>query len=321
MIAQLVGDCRALLPTLPAGRFRTCVTSPPYWEQREYLPDGHPLKHLEVGHEPTPAAYVEQLVLVFREVRRVLADDGTLWIVIGDKYTADGGRRPGGGQFGTHNRLVDEGRVPRKIGPVRTPGLPSKCLIGLPWLLAFGLQADGWILRADVIWNKPDAQPSSVKDRPTTAHEYVFLLAKNEHYFYDQDATREPRGPARKRGGGDYAGRTPRARGNLRDRPEIVHPLGRNARSVWTLATSNGDGKHAAPMPDPLARRCVLAGSAPGDHVLDPFGGQGTVGRIADVEGRHATLIDLDAEAAELSRAATVQQGLVPREQLAAGVR
>lgn len=303
-VSLLRGDCRAVLPTLGAGAFRCCVTSPPYWEQREYLPAGHPDKALELGHEPTPAEHVAALVLVFREVRRVLADDGTLWINVGDKYAGDGGRRAGGGHFGSHNRLVDEGRIPHKLPRWRTPGLPPKSLIGIPWRLAFGLQDDGWILRSEIIWHKPDAQPSSVVDRPTTSHEHLFLFAKNVAYHYNADAIREPQGPQKKRGRRhSYGDRAPAPRGNLDSNHWTLNPLGRNCRTVWTLPTSNGDGVHAAPMPAALARRCVLAGSAGGDEVLDPFSGSGTVGQVADEEGRGATLIDID----ERSRGAGAQ--------------
>ncbi len=300
------GDCRIALRDLEGERYRCCVTSPPYWEQREYLPRDHPDKAAEIGHEPTPAEYVAALVLVFREVRRVLAEDGTLWINVGDKYAADGGRRAGGGNFGSHNRLVDEGRIPHKLPRWRTPGVPPKSLLGIPWRLALALQDDGWILRSEIIWHKPDAQPSSVVDRPTTAHEHLFLLAKNPIYYYDADAIREPQGPMKKRGG------PARPNGNFRERGWTLNPLGRNARTVWMISTSNSDGQHAAPMPEPLARRCILAGSAPGDHVLDPFGGQGTIGRVAAAEGRGATLIELDPMAAQLAAERTAQLGLVP---------
>lgn len=287
------------------------MTSPPYWEQREYLPADHPEKALEIGHEATPNEYAATLVSVFREVRRVLTEDGTLWVNLGDKYAGDGGRRSGGGHFGSHNRLVDEGRIPHKLAKSRTPDLPPKSLIGLPWRFALAMQDDGWVLRSEVIWHKPDAQPSSIVDRPTTAHEHVFLFARRETYFYDADAIREPQGPPKKRGRGGYAHRSPRARGNFSESDWTVNPLGRNCRSVWTLATSNGDGIHAAPMPRALARRCILAGSARGDHVLDPFGGSGTVASVAEEEGRHATIVDLDELAVACAKRATAQAGLV----------
>ena len=308
MITVLHDDCRRALPSLEAGRFRTCVTSVPYWEQREYLKRDDPSKALEIGHEHTPLDYVKAIVEVFRDVHRVLADDGTLWVNVGDKYSADGGRRSGGGAFGSHNRLVDEGRIPHKLPRTRTPGVPPKNLLGIPWRLAFALQDDGWLLRSEIIWHKPDAKPSSIVDRPTTAHEHVFLFCKREVYFYNADAIREPQGPAKKRG--RKVGLSPRDRGNLSDTGWKLNPLGRNARPVWTIATSQGDGVHAAPMPRALARKCVLAGSALGDHVLDPFGGTGTVVSVAEEEGRHGTMIDLDPLAIDCANKSTAQTGL-----------
>lgn len=309
----LTGDCRAVLPTLAAGAIDCCVTSPPYWEQREYLEAGHADKALEIGHEPTPTAYVAALVAVFLEVQRVLADDGTLWLNLGDKYAADGGRNPGGGHFGSTNRLVERGSHPRKVSRERTPGFPPKSLIGLPWRVAFALQDDGWILRSEIIWEKPNAQPSSVKDRPTTSHEHLFLFSKSEHYYYDQDALREPTTTPRKSGKNClYGQRAIRPRGKLQSIDEqSCHPLGRNSRTVWTIPTEASDGSHVAPMPRELAKRCILAGCPAGGTVLDPFGGRGTVGAVAATLGRHALLIDLDPRAIALANSATAQQGLI----------
>lgn len=308
------GDCRAILPTLAAGRFRSCITSPPYWAQREYLPTDHPDKAMEIGREATPAEYVRVLVQVFRAVRDALADDGTLWINIGDKYvTESGGRSPGGAHFGKQNRLVDRGAIPRKLARGQVT-LPPKNLLGLPWRLAFALQDDGWILRSEIIWEKPNAKPSSVTDRPTTAHEHLFLFSKSPVYFYDVDAIREPSTWPRKSGRRSMAGQKAiRPRGNLQTIDEqSYHPLGRNSRSVWRIATIAGDGEHVAPMPPELARRCLLAGSARGDEVLDPFGGSGTVGVVGAEEGRRVTLIDLDDRAVEKAKARTAQGGLLP---------
>lgn len=306
----LHGDCRAILPTLPAGRFRCCVTSPPYWEQREYLPADHPDKRLEIGHEATPAIYAAALVEVFRGVRDTLADDGTLWLNLGDKYTTPSGQMPGGYHFGASNRLVARGAIPRKLRAGRVE-LPEKSLIGLPWRVAFGLQDDGWILRSEIIWEKPNAQPSSVQDRPTTAHETLFLFSKAPHYFYDGAAIREPATYPRKRGARSATGqKSPRPRGNLEAQGAAVE--GRNSRSIWRIATVASDGEHVAPMPPELARRCVLAGSAFGDAVLDPFGGSGTVALVGGAEGRAVTLIDIDERAVKKASARTIQGGLVP---------
>ncbi len=319
MIDIVRDDCRRALPGMAPGKFRCCVTSPPYWEQREYLPLDHHEKALEIGHEPTPALYAKALVAVFREVRRVLKDDGTLWVNIGDKYASEpGGWKPGGLHFGTHNRLIEQGSLPRKkLGRGRTPGLAPKQLIGLPWRFAFAMQDDGWILRSDIIWWKSNTQPSSVRDRPTTAHEYVFLFAKGPEYFYDQDAVREPTAEPRKSGRRALRRQHEiRPRGNHETLGDY-NDLGRNLRSVWCIPTGDGprglpasEGDHVAPMPRKLARIAVLAGSQVGDHVLDPFGGRGTTGAVAEQEGRHATLIDLDDRAVALAHETTAQTGL-----------
>lgn len=310
MIDIVRGDCRTVLRGLDAGRFRACVTSPPYWEQREYLPAEHPDKALEIGHEATPALYIAALVEVFREVRRTLTDDGTLWINIGDKYANDGkwGGATGGKHASRHHGATG-------IGRNRThTGLPPKSLMGMPWRLAFALQDDGWILRSDIIWHKPNAMPAGgISDRPTSAHEHVFLLSVTPQYFFDQDAVREPHAARKRKSGPNALGgqREIRPRGTkatLDD--QSYHPLGRNVRDVWEIGTEHGDGAHAAPMPLELARRCVRAGSAPGDHVLDPFGGSGTVGLVTEGEGRHATLIELDDRAVSLARGRTAQTGL-----------
>ena len=309
MTILIHGDCRVVLPTLDAGRFRCCVTSPPYWSQREYLPADHPEKALEIGRETTPAAYVLALVEVFRAVRRTLADDGTLWINIGDKYSND--TKWGGSTGGKHakNHHGASG-----IGRARTTtGLAPKSLIGLPWRLAFALQDDGWILRSEIIWSKPAAMPEgNVSDRPTRAHEHIFLFAKSAAYFFDQDAVREPfRTPPEKRVRTHHQplrrdGQPPQTR------TDNYHPVGRNVRSVWEILSDVGDGEHGAPMPRLLARRCILAGSARGDCVLDPFGGSGTVGVVCEEEGRRATLIDLDPRAVKMAIGRTAQGGLLP---------
>lgn len=290
MIDLLRGDCRRLLPLLPSARFRCAVTSVPYWEQREYLPAEHSEKALEIGHEATPAAYVCTLVDVFREVRRCLAEDGTLWVNIGDKYSS--GERS---------------------------GLAPKNLIGLPWRLAFALQDDGWILRSDIIWSKPNAMPSSVTDRPTSVHEYVFLFSKSARYFFNVDAVREPHTMRPQRRPNGHKRRQPGAAmpehtwsGTARSEPGVDgNPMGRNCRSVWEIVVDHSDGEHAAPMPSALARRCILAGSVVGDCVLDPFGGSGTVGLVAEEDGRHATLVDLDERAVAQARRRTAQTGLL----------
>ncbi len=320
MIEVVHGDVRRVLRDLQEGRFRTCVTSPPYWEQRDYLPPEHPDKPLEIGHEQTPSGYIETLVEVFAGVRRVLTDDGTLWLNLGDKYANDpGGYISGGTKSPQANRLAVRGASCRRLGKNRADRSP-KNLLGLPWRVAFALQDDGWILRAEIIWDKPNAQPSSVKDRPTTAHEHVFLFAKSERYFYDQDAVREPYATPSRAGrptsSQAFRGQRAMKKGG-RSTAHDYDDAGRNMRSVWRISTGGGgnrNGMHVAPMPDALARRCILAGSAPGDHVLDPFGGRGTVARVAEDEGRHSVSIDLDERACGLARRTAAQGGLCPAE-------
>ena len=215
-VTLLHGDCRRVLRTLERGRYRTCVTSPPYWEQREYLPAGHPQKALEIGHEAMPAAYVSALVKVFRLVRERLTEDGTLWVNLGDKYANDS--KWGGATGGRHPRRHHGATG---IGRNRThTGLPPKSLMGMPWRLAFALQRDGWVLRSDIIWHKPNAMPARVDDRPTSAHEHVFLFAVRPDYFFSQDAVREPHAERRRRSG-------PRALGGQRD----IRPRGTRSRT------------------------------------------------------------------------------------------
>jgi len=284
-----VGDCREVLAGLPEGSARTCVTSPPYWGLRDY---GHPD---QLGAERTPDEYVANLVEVFREVRRVLRPDGTLWLNLGDSYINAKGAAHG----------VDPKQGARRFG-VRVvdmpppPGLKRKDLVGMPWRVAFALQADGWWLRSDIIWAKPNAMPESVTDRPTKAHEYVFLLAKSERYFYDADAVKEA---AKKGHAGSkfHTGKT--AEHQLRrasDKPR-KDDGNRNARSVWSIATQPSGIEHFAMMPPELAQRCILAGSARGDTVLDPFSGAGTTGLVAMEHGRRYLGVELNPRYADLS--------------------
>jgi DNA modification methylase len=324
----LTGDCRATLATLDAGSVQTCVTSPPYFGLRDYGHAG------QIGLEPTPDAYVAELVDVFRAVRRVLADDGTLWLNLGDSYAGSWGAQSRGyptqeGEALRSGRYMEEwfekdrGMSAQQIdaAPKRThtgslknlPGLKAKDLMGIPWRVAFALQADGWYLRSDIIWHKPNPMPESVTDRPTKAHEYVFLLSKAERYFYDADAIAEsaaPESAARY----EYAfggSKAERLTAEEASGPGTrTHPIGtraftgtRNARSVWQIATAPYSGAHFATMPPALAERCVKAGSRPGDTVLDPFGGAGTTGLVADRIGRHAVLCELNPAYATLAQA------------------
>lgn len=276
----IVGDCANVLPALPPESFRCCVTSPPYWRLRDY---GHPA---QIGNESTPDEYVKRLVSVFSDVRRALAADGTLWLNLGDCYANDG--KWGGSTSGKHASGI-HGASGNGRAKVET-GLKPKDLIGMPWRVAFALQADGWYLRSDIIWAKPNPMPESVTDRPTKAHEYVFLLSKSERYFYDAKAIAE-------RGAGYDT---------------------RNKRTVWTVGSEPCGEAHFAVMPSALVVPCVLAGSEIGDSVLDPFGGSGTVGRTAVELGRNATMIELNKEYARIAERLTRQQGLFGASELAA---
>ena len=290
-----VGDCREVLPVLPDAIFSCCVTSPPYWGLRDY---GHAD---QIGLETTPEAYVTELVLLFREVRRVLRDDGTLWLNLGDSYAST---TKGSGGPASSSGLRRDGRpeasrlqsaactlATQRMKPVHLEhGLKSKDLVGIPWRVAFALQADGWYLRSDIIWCKPNPMPESVTDRPTKAHEYLFLLAKGKQYYFDADAIKEvatgrAAGNKRHRGAGAYADGDEyhRTKGGLLN---TTATLERNTRTVWTIAPQPYAGAHFATMPPKLVERCVLAGAPIGGVVLDPFLGSGTTAMVAQRLGR-----------------------------------
>lgn len=262
------GDAVEVLQHLPACLARTAVTSPPYWGLRDYGADG------QLGCEDDVADYVDRLVRILRQLRRVLTDDGTLWLNIGDCYTS-GGRT---------------WRAPDKKSPARamdyrapTPeGLKPKDLVGVPWRVAMALQDDGWYLRSDIIWHKPNALPESVKDRPTRAHEYIFLLSKSEQYFYDYEAVQE-RGTNGKR---------------------------RNRRTVWSVPTEAYPDAHFATYPPALIVPCILAGSEPGDTILDPFFGAGTTGLVAAEHGRRFVGIELVPEYVAMAQRRLAERGL-----------
>lgn len=265
----------------------TIVTSPPYYGLRDYGEQG------QIGLEDTPEEYVERLTDVFREARRALAPDGTLWINIGDSYaTSKGSYHPPTNTRNRHGHAAS--RVP--------PGYKPKDLIGIPWMLAFALRSDGWHLRQDIIWNKPNAMPESVRDRCTRSHEHIFLLAKRALYFFDADAIREPftapirAGERRSYKPGSASsynmdGGHAAQHGNFAGLP--LNPNGRNKRDVWHINTAAYKDAHFATFPKELARLCVLAGSRPGDRVLDMFCGSGTTGVVAIQEGRQFTGIDI----------------------------
>ena len=257
----IVGDSRRELARFPDGRFQMCVTSPPYWGLRDYDVDG------QIGAERTIDEYIADLVSIFREVRRVLRDDGTLWLNLGDSFTS-GGRAW---------RDTDKKNVARGMSyrPPTPDGLKPKDLIGIPWRVALALQQDGWYLRTDIIWHKPNCQPESVRDRPTRAHEYIFLMSKSERYLYDHEAIKEL----------TQDGKASRRR-----------------RTVWSINTEGYSGAHFAVFPAELVRLCVLAGSVPGSTVLDPFLGAGTTGLVCAETGRGFVGIELKEEYAGLAR-------------------
>jgi site-specific DNA-methyltransferase (cytosine-N4-specific) len=258
----VVGDVRKVLHGFPVGLFQTCVTSPPYWGLRDYGVEG------QIGAETDIRDYIKDLVVVFREVRRVLSDDGTFWLNIGDSFTS-------GGRTWRDDDAKNKGRGMSYRAP--TPeGLKPKDLIGVPWRIAFALQEDGWYLRTDIIWNKPNCQPESVRDRPTRSHEFVFLFSKSEKYFYDHEAVKEPALDPKQKG--------------------------KNRRSVWNINTEPYPGSHFAVFPRQLVRLCVQAGSKVGDRVLDPFFGSGTTGVVCNELDRQCTGVELNEAYAELAR-------------------
>lgn len=284
------GDCRDVLATMAAESVQCCVTSPPYFGLRDYQVAG------QIGLEQSPAKYVEQMVAVFREVRRVLRRDGTLWLNLGDSYAMS--TKGAGGQGKQHKNagsvMADRSwRIPAGIKP--------KDLMLIPARVALALQADGWWVRSEIIWSKAAPMPESVRDRPTCAHEKVWLLTKAATYFYDADAVAERAvsdGPRRDNGDGDrfcdrgmYSGRA----GNKEDGT-------RNLRNVWHLNPEPFPGAHFATMPPTLAARCIKAGSRPGDTVLDPFAGAGTTLLVADRLQRHGVGIELNPEYIAIAR-------------------
>jgi DNA modification methylase len=302
---------------------QVCVTSPPYWGLRDYK-----LGAAGIGLEKTPEEYVSNIVQVFREVRRVLRDDGTIWVNLGDSYSG-GGR----GNYDVVSENKGNG-ASRGLGRPTVPGLKPKDLVGIPWRVAFALQADGWYLRSDIIWHKPNPMPESVRDRPTKSHEYLFLLSKQPRYYYDAEAIAEPASPnthmrisqdlanqvgSFRANGGNKTNGPMRAvvKGSTRKLAEAGSGIAanrdfesalamkvenRNRRDVWTVPTQPYRGAHFATYPEKLVEPCILAGSKAGDVVLDPFCGSGTTGAVAVKHGRDFIGIDMSAEYLELAR-------------------
>jgi site-specific DNA-methyltransferase (adenine-specific) len=301
------GDCLAVMRGMADGSVNCCVTSPPYFGLRDYGHEG------QIGLEPTPDAYVARLVEVFREARRVMREDGTLWLNLGDSYNAAGRNGHGtrvGYKQGTNRASATGADACRpSVGTLK-----EKDLIGIPWRVAFALQADGWYLRQDIIWHKPNPMPESVTDRCTKAHEYVFLLAKRERYYYDHEAVKEagsepPQVRPASRMGVKALDGLKSASPNM----DRILDGTRNKRSVWTVATRPYAEAHFATFPPDLIRPCILAGCPVGGTVLDPFGGSGTTGMVAEEEGRHSVLIELNPEYVKLAQRRTAQLGLLAR--------
>jgi len=293
----LTGDALEQLKTIESGVVNTCVTSPPYYGLRDYGVDG------QIGLEETPEQYISKLVAVFREVRRVLRDDGTLWVNIGDSYAREGGT-------GKKDRHWDgrEKDVGKEMNGFRLLaheiGLKPKDLIGIPWMLAFALRADGWYLRQDIIWAKPNPMPESVKDRCTKSHEYIFLLSKSKQYYYDADSIKEPVSElSLKRAEYGWDCDRPSTKnaslggeGIHTDKmgTRFVNPDGRNKRSVWTIAVNGFKEAHFATFPQALIEPCILAGAPFDGLVLDPFTGSGTTAVTALQNGRNFIGVELN---------------------------
>lgn len=332
-----LGDALEALRSLPDGSVDCCVTSPPYYGLRDYGEAG------QYGLEASPAEYVDNMATVFAEVRRVLADDGTLWLNLGDSYSGSWGNQGRKTERGEQRPIngpmlqpVHDGRYGdpggSRTGAIKPGSPPPKNLLGMPWRVTFALQAEGWILRNAIVWDKPNAMPESVTDRLSTTYELVFMLAKSQRYWFDLDTIREPlaypealdgtRTFGGNAGGAGGIGATARRRGKHpsvygaatppgADRPkgagaegwrhEMANPKGRNPGDVWTLPTQPFPEAHFAVMPLGLAERCVLAGCKPGGTVLDPFCGSGTTGLAAGRHGRRFVGIDLSRQYLELA--------------------
>lgn len=358
------GDCLEILPTLEAESVQCCVTSPPYYGLRDYgtatweggdpgcdhshflggngdgdasakqVTSGGTQKYQyrdvcpkccatridsQIGLEASPELYVAKLVEVFRQVKRVLRDDGTVWLNLGDSYANDtkwGGTTGGKHAGGLHGEPIGRGK--------RDTGLKAKDLIGIPWRVAFALQADGWYLRSDIIWHKPNPMPESVTDRPTKAHEYIFLLTKSARYFYDAEAIKEPAdgggilrdgfrgemGAYVNQQGPQNNSRPSVKRGGFNGKTEAMADTGQNAfravtmtrnrRSVWTITTKPFKEAHFATFPPEIPEICIKAGSRPGDTILDPFSGAGTTGNVAERLGREYIGIELNPAYADM---------------------
>jgi len=350
----IYGDCRDKLKELGSESVQMCVTSPPYWGLRDYgtaeweggdsscshkreskksnrTITGHKnfeemngvgdaiykttcnrcgakRVDMQLGLEETPEEYTDNLVEVFSQVKRVLRDDGTLWLNLGDSYSS-------GGRTTTTNQSLRGDTDYGVVRPKPSKGIKPKDLVGIPWRVAFALQSDGWYLRQDIIWHKPNPMPESVTDRCTKSHEYIFLLSKSEKYFYDADAVREPVSNPTRPPQTSYGNAAPAHTGNQKDQHEDRQRewgsiASRNKRSVWTVTTKPYSGSHFAVFPEKLIEPCIQAGSKVGDIVLDPFFGSGTTGEVAERFGRDYIGIELNEEYKPLQQKRCGQIGL-----------
>ena len=301
------GDCLDVMREMPDKSINCCVTSPPYWGLRDYRVDG------QLGIEKTPEEYVEKMVVIFRELKRILSGDGTLWLNLGDSYGSGRGdtysgfneRYNGTGGAGSKQNMTLSDKI---RSHERTTNLRPKNLVGIPWRVAFALQADGWYLRSDIIWSKPNPMPESVTDRPTKSHEYIFLLSKSGKYYYDAEAISE---------------QCIQGDENIRDRTNNKINLGtglaphgyllrnnylkRNKRSVWTIATQPYAEAHFATFPEKLIEPCILAGCPEGGIIIDPFIGSGTTAKVAQEMKRNFIGIELNQEYIPLTEKRTAQ--------------
>ena len=290
MIDIKIGDCREVLKTLPSKSVDCCVTSPPYFGLRDYGEDN------QIGLENTPDKYANTLVAVFKEVKRVLKDNGTLWLNLGDSYSGNNSRASNNGRAGYGKK--------REGVFNKTKNIPSKNLIGIPWRVAFALQNDGWILRQDIIWHKPNPLPESVKDRCTKSHEYIFLFSKKPRYYFNNEAIKKE---AKHKNIVYLPYKTGK---NISEQKFNETKTGKttisvgdkvNSRSVWTVPVKPFNEAHFATYPPDLIEPCILAGCPNSGVVLDPFGGAGTTGLVADRLGRDSVLIELNKDYAKIA--------------------
>lgn len=335
MIQFIQGGCREALKTLPDASVQCCVTSPPYFGLRDYKVDG------QIGREPTPSEYVMALVGVFAEIRRVLKMDATVWLNLGDSYASSAGGYANGVTSSKISVRSQSAAIAHSKWRRLPAGLKPKDLFGIPWMVAFALREQGWWLRSDIVWAKPNGLPESVTDRPTRSHEYIFLLTKSERYYYDADAIKEPciydvdgtqtlarkarteegqkgfpiklgNGPRPPAGfkdatkmGGKHSdkqrGHSRRHRWDRMSQAEQCTGM-RNKRDVWTVAPAQFQEAHFATFPPDLIRPCILAGSRPGDIVLDPFAGAFTTCVVAEEYGRNSIGIELNPDYIEIGK-------------------